>query len=67
MNEIQKKSGEGVLIIADGWDELDDERRLKKSFFYKLLFGKPLKSASVILTSRPSASFPLHIHFLFTK
>ncbi len=49
-----------MLIIADGWDELSRANRSKVSFLYNLLFGRLLPSASVLLTSRPSASAPLH-------
>ena len=36
------------------------ENRLKMSFLYKLFFGDFLPFASILLTSRPSASAPLH-------
>ena len=49
-----------VLIIADGWDELDSENRSDDSFLYSLLFGNILPFACVLLTSRPSASAGLH-------
>ena len=57
---IEESGGEAVLIIADGWDELEKSKRSKQSFLYKLLFGRILPFASVLLTSRPSASAPLH-------
>ena len=57
---LEESGGEKVLIIADGWDELEKSKRLKQSFLYKLLFGRILPFASVLLTSRPSASAPLH-------
>ena len=61
VEEIEEREGEGVLIIADGWDELDTSHRRKQSFLYKLFLGSTiLPFASVILTSRPSASAPLH-------
>ena len=56
---LKKKEGEKVLVIADGWDELSKSQRSKDSFFYKLFFVDfPLMS--VVVTSRPSASAPLH-------
>ena len=55
---IQENEGEKVLIIADGWDELSEANRREDSFLYKLLFKMPF--ISVILTSRPLASAPLH-------
>ena len=50
---------EKVLIIADGWDELSDSDQQEGSFLYKLLF-KRFPLMSVVVTSRPSASAPLH-------
>ena len=60
VKELEESEGERVLIIADGWDELEEARRSEKSFLYGLLFGDVLPFASVLLTSRPSASAPLH-------
>ena len=60
VSELEESEGERVLIIADGWDELEVNKRNDKSFLYKLLFGDILPFASVLLTSRPSASAPLH-------
>ena len=58
--QMKRTKGKGVLIITDSWDELDEENRSKQSFLYNLLFGRLLPFASVLLTSRPSASAPLH-------
>ena len=55
---IEEEEGK-VLIIADGWDELGREDRSEGSFLYELLFGE-CYLLSVIVTSRPSASAPLH-------
>ena len=56
---LKREEGENVLVIADGWDELSESQRSKDSFLYQLLFADfPLMS--VIVTSRPSASAPLH-------
>ncbi len=60
VRHLKRTRGKGVLIIADGWDELSEANRSKESFLYNLLFGRLLPSASVVLTSRPSASAPLH-------
>ena len=57
---LEQKKGEGVLIIADGWNTLDKSKQQKGNFLYNLLFGNALDLASVIVTSRPSASAPLH-------
>ena len=60
IEELEEREGEGVLIIADGWDELDNENRSDISFLHNLLFGNILPFASVLLTSRPAASAPLY-------
>ena len=57
---LQKDGGESVLIIADGWDELGESERQKKSFLHQFLFGYRFCLMSVVVTSRPSASAPLH-------
>ena len=44
-----------MLIVADGWDELGERERKEGSFFYNLLLNT-FPFASVIITSRPSAS-----------
>ena len=58
-NYLEEEEGEKVLIIADGWDELSESERKEGSFLHKLLF-QLLPFVSVVLTSRPSASAPLH-------
>ena len=60
IEELEEREGEGVLIIADGWDELDEDNRSDICFLHNLLFGNILPFACVLLTSRPSASAPLH-------
>ncbi|XP_064399925.1 NACHT, LRR and PYD domains-containing protein 3-like isoform X2 [Halichondria panicea] len=60
VRHLKRIRGKGVLIIADGWDELSEANRSKASFLYNLLFGRHLPFISVLLTSRPSASAPLH-------
>ena len=56
---LRRKEGENVLVIADGWDELSESQRSEDSFLYQLLFVDfPLMP--VVVTSRPSASAPLH-------
>ena len=56
------EEGKGkFLVIADGWDELNEENRKKGSFLYKVLFSPKYHSMSTLVTSRPSASAPLHV------
>ena len=61
IEEFDENGGDNVLIVADGWDELSESQRSKGQFLYNLLVEcSELPSASVLLTSRPSASAPLH-------
>ena len=54
--------GKRILIIADGWDEIDKSQLREGSFFHKLLFGY-IPYVYVILTSRPAASASIYRHF----
>ena len=56
---LEDEEAEKVLVIADGWDELGESERREGSFLYQLLF-KIFPFMSVVVTSRPSASAPLH-------
>ena len=58
VNYLEEEEGENVLIIADGWDELDKSQQQEGSFLYDLLLRK-FSFTSVLITSRPSASYPL--------
>ena len=51
--EISRTHGSGILIWLEGWDELDDS--LVQNF-HKLLHGKMLSQAIVVITTRPSAT-----------
>ena len=57
---IQGKNGGGVVVIADGWNSLNESERREGSFFHKLLFGSLVSLASVVVTSRPTVSAALH-------
>jgi GTPase SAR1 family protein len=52
---IEKTKGESVLVVADGWDELDAPE-CSRTFLHDLLFGRILNLASIIVTTRPSYS-----------
>ena len=52
IKHLKKTSGEKVLFILDGFDELNEE---EQSFFLKLCQGKQLHKCSIILTSRSYA------------
>ena len=56
---LEEEEAKKVLVIADGWDELSETERQEGSFLYDLLF-ETFPLMSVVVTSRPSASAPLH-------
>ena len=51
--------GAKVTVIIDGFNELSNELR-NESFFTKIIEKKVLSCATVVVTSRPSASVCLH-------
>ena len=53
---VKERSGDGVLIIFDGFDELSSYERSKQSLFLDISRGKILPECAVVITSRPYAS-----------
>ena len=51
--------GVGMLIVCDGFDELPHKQRQEGSIYIDLLKGWLLPEATIIVTSRPSASAEL--------
>ena len=58
--EVENSGGEGVALWLEGWDELEEEMRKKSSIFLKLVRGRILPKATVIITSRPWATQNMH-------
>ena len=56
VRHIQKTSGEHVLLIMDGYDELSCEDRIQCSFFLDIIQENRFPKCSVLVTSRPYAS-----------
>ena len=57
--EVKRENGNGVLFVFDGFDEFPSELR-KKSLVMDIISGsKYLPKATVLVTSRPSASAQL--------
>ena len=56
VKHIGRRSGNGVLFIFDGFDELSKRDRNKGSLFLDIFNGKKLKESSVVIASRPYAS-----------
>ena len=56
VHHIQQTSGEHVLLILDGYDELSIVDRTQKSLFLDIVRGNKFLKCSVLVTSRPYAS-----------
>ena len=62
--EISRINGKNTLFLLEGWDELP-EKRCHSSLFTELISGNLLADATIVITSRPSATGSLpykHIH-----
>ena len=55
---FEKRNGEGLLIIFDGWDELSEQLK-QSSLAASIIHRKQLDQCSVIVTSRSYASSSL--------
>ena len=64
---LSDTEGDELLIIVDGWDEVGKSDQLKNSFLYELLFEDHLSFASVVVTSRHSASVEFHKQSYFDR
>ena len=59
--EVERREGDGVLFVFDGFDEFPSELR-EKSLVMDIIRGsKYLPKATVLVTSRPSASAQLQL------
>ena len=56
---ITETDGHGLLLILEGFDEAPASKRTMDSIFVRLFRGLELPRATVILTTRPSASAEL--------
>ena len=56
--EVKRENGNGVLFVFDGFDEFPSELR-EKSLVMDIVSGSKLPKATVLVTSRPSASAQL--------
>ena len=56
VRHIQQTSGEHVLLVVDGYDELSYKDRTQDSFFLDIVKGMKFAKCSVLVTSRPYAS-----------
>ena len=56
LQHIRRTSGEHVLLIVDGYDELSYEDRTQNSLFLDIVRGDQFPKCSMLVTSRPYAS-----------
>ena len=54
--EVEGSGGEGVALWLEAWDELEEDMRERSSLFLKLVHGRVLPKATIIITSRPWAT-----------
>ena len=57
--DIVLSGGRGLLLILEGFDEAPASKRTMDSIFVRLFTGQELPKATVVLTTRPSASAEL--------
>ena len=55
---VKERSGDGLLIILDGFDELGLQERSEEFLFLRIIEGKILPKCATVITSRPWASGP---------
>ena len=53
--KVSDTNGKGILIWLEGWDELDD-KLIKNRAFDNLLTAKMFPLATIVITTRPSAT-----------
>ena len=54
--EVEKRDGEGLVFVFDGYDELSDDQRNELSVFQKILTNRILHKVTVVVTSRSTAT-----------
>ena len=63
LDYIKRTNGNGVMIIFDGYDELSQKQKQRTSVFQRILVGKLLPGATLLVTSRPIATRELPMEF----
>ena len=53
---VKERSGRGLLVIFDGFDELSLNQRREQSLFLDIIKGNILRECAIVITSRPYAS-----------
>ena len=63
LDYVTRELGEGVFFLLEGYDELSEDHRTDGSILNRLLIGKCLPKATIMITSRPLASKSLCSQF----
>ena len=58
--EVTRNNGKSVLLLFEGFDELPRKLQTEESIFLDILCRRKLPKATVLITSRPSATKFLH-------
>ena len=61
--EVIRNNGKSVLLLFEGFDELPRKLQTEESIFLDILCRRKLPKATVLITSRPSATKFLHSIF----
>ena len=61
--EVSRNNGESVLLLFEGFDELPRKLQTEGSIFLDILYREKLPKATVLITSRPSATKLLRHEF----
>ena len=62
--DIKEREGKGLLIFLDGYDEISEFQREQFSVIHKILTNKLLHNATVVVTTRPTATYNLPPQFM---
>ena len=63
LDYMKRTCGNGVMIIFDGYDELSEKQKQRTSIFQRILVGRLLPGATLLVTSRPLATQELPREF----
>ena len=62
--DIKEREGKGLLVFLDGYDEISKFQREEFSVIHKILTNKLLSNATVVVTTRPTATYNLPPQFM---
>ena len=60
VQEMKESQGEGLLLVLEGFDEAAPSLQKDGSIFMNIISGRLLPKATILVTSRPSATAVIH-------